>query len=383
MNQKWIKALLPVVVLATCIGSFVTINAIAKDTEEKEPVDTRPTVKIENITASDHQIVITSYGEVTPLETTQLSAQVEGEVIQWHPNFIPGGLVRRGDILFTIEKENYEADLLQAQAQLVNAQASLIEENAKQDVAIDEAKRFPNKKFTDLYLRKPQVLSAQASVKSAQAGLKRAKRNLAKCEVKAPFNALIISKNIGLGQFVNTGSPVAVLNNVESAEVQIPIAGFDNAFLPKNISGIAATVSQRGLNSFKREAIISRDLGVVDSETRMSNLVVRIEDPYGLVNDLAVIKFGSYVEVSFAGQTLQQIYKLPQELVNNRTVWVVGDEDKLEAKQVQVIREEGEFFLVNQGLNNQDKLVVTLPEYPQKGMQVHIANSEASVIENL
>lgn len=383
MNQKWIKGLLPVVVLATCIGSFVTINAIAKDTEEKKAVDSRPTVKVENITARDHQIVITSYGEVAPLESTQLSAQVQGEVIQWHPNFIPGGLVNRGDVLFTIEKDNYEADLLQAQAQLVSAKAALIEENAKQQVAIDEAKRFSTKKFTDLYLRKPQVLSAQAAVKSAQASLKRAQRNLAKCEVKAPFDALVISKNIGLGQFVNTGSAVAVLNNIESAEVLIPIAGFDSAFLPKNLNGLTATVSQKGLNAFKRDAIISRDLGVVDSDTRMSNLVVRIQDPYGLDTDLPVIKFGSYVEVNFAGQTLQQIYKLPQELVNNRTVWVVDSQDKLEAKEVQVIREEGEFFLVNQGLNNQDKLVVTLPEYPQKGMQVNIADSDVLTTEKL
>jgi RND family efflux transporter MFP subunit len=383
MNQKWIKGLLPVVVLATCIGSFVTINAIAKDTEEKKAVDSRPTVKVENIKARDHQIVITSYGEVAPLESTQLSAQVQGEVIQWHPHFIPGGLVNRGDTLFTIEKDNYEADLLQAQAQLVSAKAALIEENAKQEVAIDEAKRFPNKKFTDLYLRKPQVLSAQAAVKSAQASLKRAERNLAKCEVKAPYDALVISKNIGLGQFVNIGSAVAVLNNVESAEVLIPIAGFDSAFLPKNLNGLHATVSQKGLNAFKRDAIVSRDLGVVDSDTRMSNLVVRIQDPYGLDSDLPVIKFGSYVEVNFAGQTLQQIYKLPQELVNNRTVWVVDAQDKLEAKQVQVIREEGEFFLVNQGLNNQDKLVVTLPEYPQKGMQVNIADSDVLTTEKL
>ena len=383
MNQKWIKGLLPVVVLASCIGSSVTINAIAKNTEEKKAVDSRPTVKVENITASDHQIVITSYGEVAPLESTQLAAQVQGEVIQWHPSFIPGGLVHRGDILFTIEKDNYEADLLQAQAQLVSAKAALIEENAKQEVAIDEAKRFPTKKFTDLYLRKPQVLSAQAAVKSAQAALKRAQRNLAKCEVKAPFDALVISKNIGLGQFVNTGSTVAVLNNIESAEVLIPIAGFDSAFLPNNLNGLHATVSKKGLNAFKRDAIISRDLGVVDSDTRMSNLVVRIQDPYGLDSDLPVIKFGSYVEVNFAGQTLQKIYKLPQELVNNRSVWVVDSQDKLEAKQVQVIREEGEFFLVNQGLNNQDKLVVTLPEYPQKGMQVNIADSDVLTTEKL
>ncbi len=383
MNQTWIKSLLPVAVLAVAVGSFFAINALAKDKEEKVDVDTRPTVTIENMTASDHQIVITSYGEVTPFESTQLSAQVSGEVINWHPDFIAGGLVHRGDILFTIEKDNYEAAVLQAEAQLSSAEAALIEETAKANVAKDEAKRYPQKNFTDLYLRKPQVLSARAAVKSALAGLKRARRDLAKCDVKAPFDALVVSKEIGVGQFVNMGAPVAKLNNIESAEILIPIAGFDSAFLPANIAGVKAKVHHKGINNFTREAKISRDLGVVDKSTRMSNLVVRITDPYGLTSDKPKLKFGSYVEVSFKGQTLQQVYKLPQELVNNRTVWVVNDKEELEAKQVQVIREEGEFFLISQGLTNQDQLVLTLPEYPQKGMQVVIANGTDNSAEKL
>ena len=377
MQTNSLRWVFPFVALVVGIVGFMGINAIAQEPEKKEVIDTRPTVQVEPVAANDHQVIINSYGEVKPLENTQLSAQVSGEVLSWHPNFVAGGIVARGETLFTIEKDNYEAAVLVAEAEIARAQAGLIEEQAQAQVAEDEAKRFPGKARTDLFLRKPQVLSAQASVKSAQAALKRAQRDLDNCEVTAPYDALVISRNVGVGQFVTMGSQVAELNNIETAEVIIPIAGFDSVFLPERIKGITATIIQKGLNSFTREGVIDRDLGIVDNATRMSSLVVRIEDPYGLKNIQPAIKFGSYVQVNFAGAMLNNIYRLPQALVNNQTVWVVNENQELEPRKVTVIREEGEYFYISSGLNADDKLVITLPEYPQKGMQVKIAGVAA------
>ena len=382
MRTTILKWGLPFVALGIGIVGFVGINAIAQEPEKKEIVDTRPVVKVEAVAANDHQVMINSYGEVKPLENTQLSAQVSGEVVSWHPSFVAGGIVGRGEVLFTIEKDNYEAAVLQAEAELARAQAMLIEEQAQAKVAEDEAKRFPSKARTDLFLRKPQVLSAQASVKSAQAGLKRAQRDLDNCEVTAPYDALVINRNVGVGQFVSMGAQVAELNNIETAEVIIPIAGFDSVFLPERVKGVTATVIKTGLNGFTRQAVIDRDLGIVDNATRMSSLVVRIDDPYGLVNKQPAIKFGTYVQVNFAGTMLNNIYRLPQELVNNQMVWIVNDEQQLEPRKVKVIREEGEFFYISDGLEADDQLVVTLPEYPQKGMAVKIAGlQDAKEIE--
>ncbi|WP_375276942.1 efflux RND transporter periplasmic adaptor subunit [Pseudoalteromonas marina] len=376
MQTNSLRWVFPFVALAIGVVGFKAINALANEQEKKALVDTRPTVQVEPVSANDHQVIINSYGEVKPLENTQLSAQVSGEVLSWHPSFVAGGVVARGETLFSIEKDNYEAAVLVAEAELARAQAGLIEEQAQAKVAEDEAKRFPSKARTDLFLRKPQVLSAQANVKSAQAALKRAQRDLENCDVKAPYDALIVSRNVGVGQYVTMGSQVAELNNIETAEVIIPIAGFDSVFLPERIKGITATVIQKGLNSFTREGVIDRDLGIVDNATRMSSLVVRIEDPYGLKNKQPAIKFGSYVQVNFAGTTLNNIYRLPQALVNNQTVWVVGENQTLEPRKVTVIREEGEYFYISSGLKADDKLVVTLPEYPQKGMEVKIAGAQ-------
>ena len=325
MQGNVLRWIFPFVALTLGVVGFAAINAIAKESDKKEVIDTRPTVQVEAVAANDHQVIINSYGEMQPLENTQLSAQVSGEVISWHPNFVAGGVVGRGEILFTIEKDNYEAAVLQAEAELARAQATLIEEQAQAQVAEDEAKRFPNKARTDLFLRKPQVPAPFYILGARQAALKRAQRDLDNCEVSAPYDALVVSRNVGVGQFVTMGAQVAELNNIETAEVIIPIAGFDSVFLPERVKGVTATVIKTGLNGFTRQAVIDRDLGIVDNATRMSSLVVRIEDPYGLTNQQPAIKFGTYVQVNFAGTMLNNIYRLPQELVNNQTVWAVND----------------------------------------------------------
>ncbi|WP_022944955.1 efflux RND transporter periplasmic adaptor subunit [Pseudoalteromonas ruthenica] len=370
---KKLLVALGVVLVTGLAGAAVMVSA--KKPDETKQVDTRPVVEVEQLAANDHQVLLSTYGEVQPLESTQLAAQVTGEVVSWNERFVAGGIVERGELLFTIEKDNYEAAVLQAEAELARAQAALIEEQAQQDVAKDEAARTPGVKRSALFLREPQVLSAKAAVKSAEAALKRAQRDLDNCEVRAPYDALVISRNVGQGQFVSVGSQVAELNNIETAEVIVPVAGFDSAFLPQRVAGTPATIIREGLNGFTRSAVIDRDLGVVDSATRMSNLVVRVNDPYAMHGQLPKLKFGSYVQVQFAGQTLKEIFRLPQELVNNQTVWVVNKDNLLQPRQVKVVREEDEFFLISGGLDADDRVVVTLPEYPQEGMEVRIAGA--------
>ncbi len=373
MNKKWMKRTFPMTAIALGVIGMMTIGATKREDDEKEPVDTRPTVNVEAVSAQNYQVVISSFGEVAPLERTRLAAQVSGEVVDWHENFVPGGLIARGAVLFSIEKDTYEAALMQAQAAQSRAEANLIEEQARAAVAKSESRNAPKAKVTDLYLRKPQVLSAQAAMKSAQAQVKIAKRDLANCEVKSPYDALVVTRNLGKGQYVSKGAEVAELYNIEHAEITFPIAGFDTAFLPEQVAGLPARITLRDTTRTSRDAFIARDLGVVDNATRMSQLVARISDPYSLNSDLPPIKFGSYAEVNFVGKTLENVYRLPQELVTNQIVWVVGPEQRLEPRTVAVLREEGEFFLINDGLRNNDKVVKTLPEYPQKGMEVKLA----------
>ncbi len=377
--MKWMKFALPVGVFLIGFIGMKGIEASATDDASKKEIDTRPGVTIESLSPEDVRVQLTSYGEITPLETTNLAAQVSGEVEGWNPKFVSGGLVRRGEVLFEIEADSYEAALLLAEANLASAQAQLIQEQAQADVAAREAKTMPDARVTDLYLRKPQVMSAQAGVKSAQAQLKIAKRDLENCKVRAPYDALIVSRDISTGDYVTQGSAVAVINNIEYAEVTFPIAGFDKVFLSDATIGSDIAIEVDDVEGATVKGTIHRDTGVIDSDTRMSYFVARIADPYALNSTKPIVKFGSYSTITFEGKTLNDVYRVPQELVTNRLLWTLDDDDKLKSQKVSVIREENGDFLIK-GSFNPKKVVVSLPEYPQNGMAVKIIDSSADLV---
>ncbi|WP_394150492.1 efflux RND transporter periplasmic adaptor subunit [Vibrio maritimus] len=380
MFKRSIKWILPFAILGVAGGGYMLVQETAPEVEEQKELDTTPRVKTQIMQAEAHQVQISSFGEVVPLERTALSTQVSGEVTSWHPNFVSGGVVKRGEVLFTIEKDDYQAAVLQAEAELAQAQATLIEERAKANVAERQAKKIKDTQVSDLYLRIPQVLSAEARVKSAQAGLRRAKRDLENTEVVAPYDALVVSRNIGVGQYITAGSQVADINNIEYAEVMVPIAGFDAPFLPRDIVGVKAEIIAKGRFETVRDGQIVRDLGVVDSATRMANMVIRIADPYGLKTSVTPLPFGSYVEVRFNGREVANLFKVPQELVVDERVWVVDQEDKLVPKAVHVLREEQANFFIDSGIENGDEVVLTVPEFPQIGMTVIRSNDEVEAI---
>jgi len=377
--MKWMKFALPIGVLIVGYIGMKGIEASASDSVITEEVDTRPTVTIEALAPEDVRVQLTSYGEITPLETTNLAAQVSGEVQQWNPKFVSGGLVRRGETLFEIEADTYEAALLMAEANLASAEAQLIQEQAQADVAAREAKAMPNARVTDLYLRKPQVMSAKAALKSAQAQLKIAKRDLENCKVKAPYDALVVSRGISTGDYVTQGTPVAVINNIEYAEVTFPVAGFDRIFLADNTIGSEIAIEVDDIQGATVKGTIHRDTGVIDNNTRMSYFVARIEDPYAINSSKPIIKFGSYSTITFEGKTLSDVYRVPQELITNRLLWTLDGEDRLTSQKVTVVREENGDFLI-QGDFNANKVVMSLPEYPQDGMPVKVIETTTDLV---
>lgn len=380
--MKLLRVILPIAIIFLGIGAMKTVTALGDTSDEGEPVDTRPTVRVTQLNPESFAISIEAFGELMPLESTRLAAQVSGEVTEWNPKFVAGGIIKRGETLFSIEKDAYTAALLQAESALASAEAALIEEKALAKVAEQEAATLPDSRVTDLYLRKPQILSARASLKAAQAQIKIAKRDLANCDVVAPYDSLIVSRSIGKGDYLTAGTSAATLYNVEVGEVTFPLARFDQAFLPAQLEGTEAVVSLLNgtTDEIQRIATIVRDTGIYDSATRMTHLVARVVDPYGLSSEQPALRFGAYTKVSFTGKTLDNVYRIPQELITKRQLWVLDDEDKLVSKNVEVVREVGSEFLIRVDISADDRIVMTLPEYPQNGMAVKVIEGPEKLV---
>ena len=381
------QIILPLIILAIG-GLFYWVFASMKTPpEEKIQVDITPVVAVENISVAPLTLQVDSYGIVKPKYETQLVAQVSGQIMELSEIFVRGGFVKEGQLLARIDPNDYEAALIEAQANLASARASLQKERAQGKVAEREWQKITHSSPTDLSLRKPQLAQELARVKAAQAAVLRTERNVERTEVKAPFDAMIAERHIGLGSFVSTGTAIGKLLSTAVAEVRLPVADSQLRFLLNQ--GKNAKVNLLGSFAGKEQvwqAIISRSEGVIDDKSRMTYLVAEVQDPYRLasISDVNPLRFGSYVQAKILGVELPKASLLPSYLVVNGTVGLLNNDSTLHYVKVDIARQQGSQVIVANGLVDGDQLIVSALDSPVEGMKLSLStknnNNENSQI---
>jgi RND family efflux transporter MFP subunit len=367
------QILVPIVILIAGILIFMLFSSMKKPPEEKEEIDNTPIVAVEEISVAPMTLQVESYGIVKPKYETELVAQISGQVVELSDTFVRGGFVKKGQLLARIDPNDYEAALIDAEATMASARASLETERAQGRVAEQEWKRITDTSPTELSLRKPQLAQEIARVKSAQASILRAKRNLERTEVRAPYDAMIESRNVGLGSFVSMGSMVGKLLGTGVAEVRLPVADNQLEFLVAH--GKNAKVNLVGTFAGKEtiwSAHIARNEGVIDSQSRMSYLVAEIHDPYALTanNDVTPIRYGSYVNAKILGLEIAQATSVPRHLVEKGRVAILDSESKLHYSAIDIVRQDGRNVIISNGLVDGDQLIVSALDYPIDGMKL-------------
>ena len=375
------QIILPIAILAVGVVALIGFSSMKKPPEEKAAVDNTPIVAIENIVVAPLILEVSSYGVVKPKYETTMVAQVSGEIVELSDTFVRGGLVKKGQLLARIDPNDYQAALIEAQATMASARAALETELAQGKVAEREWKLIKDTSPTELSLRKPQLAQELARVKSAQAAVLRAERNLQRTEVRAPYDAMINSRVIGLGSFVAVGSEVGQLLGTAIAEVRLPVADNQLQFLINH--GQQASVNLLGTYAGKDiqwQAKIARSEGVVDSTSRMSYLVAEIKDPYLLSSEQAKhntpLRFGAYVQAKILGIEVASASIVPRYLVVNNRIAILDNESKLHYAQIDIVRQQGGNVIVSKGLLDGDKMIVSALDYPVDGMKLALISDK-------
>jgi RND family efflux transporter MFP subunit len=201
-----------------------------------EPKEHLVTVDAIEAIREDIFIPVQAQGTVTPVRQTSIISEVKGRIVEVSDNFNVGSFVRKGDVLLRIDPRDYQTNLLRAQAALASTDSNLAQEKGRAQVARQEWSKLPkgsqrSLQAKDLYLRVPQLELAEAQVLAANADLNTARDNLERTIITAPYDALIRNKQSDLGQFVSTGSALAELFSVDSAEVRLAIPQSKLAYL--------------------------------------------------------------------------------------------------------------------------------------------------------
>lgn len=377
------QVILPIAMVGVSLAIFVALSAMKKPPEQKPQEDVAPLVEVQKIQFNDIALKVHSYGEVMAQEQTELVAQVSGQVIELADKFVKGGFVNKGDVLARIDPNDYEAALIEAQAALAQAQASLEIERAQAHVAKSEWDRIKDSANSvipsELYLRKPQLAEKLASFKAAQAKVKRAKRNLERTYIKAPFDALVTAKSVSLGSVVNMGSMLGQVDATDVAKVRLPVPNSELQYL--NNGGLNAPVTLTSTVAGKPiqwQGTIVRNEGVVDKRSRMTYLVAYVEQPYSQATPL---RFGAYTTATIEGKTLKNAARIDNHLIKNGKVAVLNSDNTLTFKAANVVRVSDGTAFVTDSLQSGEQLITSALEYPSEGMRLRLDNQAAAVGE--
>lgn len=229
--SKMFKVILPVAILLTGIAASWAIVQAPAELATTPPKAEPPHVKTVPVQPRSVRLDVRSQGTVRASTEVELAAEVAGKVIKVAPGFREGRFFKRGELLVQIEPRDYDLAIVKARAQVKEAHGRLLREEAKGGLARKAWQKIGSGEPNPLGLRVPEIKGARAKLKAAKAALKTALLHREQTEIRVPFDSLIREKWVGVGEYVEEGTPIARLIAVNKAEVRLPITLAELAFL--------------------------------------------------------------------------------------------------------------------------------------------------------
>lgn len=372
MQKSRYSKLLPLalIVLFALITVGLYLGKPSAKRDFKRP-ESRITVAVSPIKASEFRPIVISYGLVEPLIQSQVVAQVSGRIVELAENFRDGGYFLQGDRLLQIDPADYKIEEAIALASLADAKRALVEQNALAEQARLEWQRLGNQqKPSALALHEPQVAAAQAAVASAQASVERAQLNLERTEIRAPFDGRVLNKQVDLGQVVNANTVLGSIYATNAVEIRLPIKNQDLPLLKLPERDNELTQNQQEQNTVdiiseltEREVWrgqIVRTAGAVDENSRQLYVVARIDDPFGeRAAGKFPLKIKQYVSAEIRGTKMTDAIIIPISSIYQGSYVYVYRDGAVYRQEIEIAWQDAENAIINQGLQPGDQLVLS------------------------
>lgn len=385
ISESKLKVILPFAILI--VAALIAMVMV----KSRSPVPTRPIVeyaplvRVVEVEPRELQLEVHTQGTVRARTETKFVAQVAGTIISVSRSFASGGFFEKGDVLVEIDASDYRVAVATAEGSVAQARVRLETEDAQGEVAREEWAQLGTGSESPLATRELQLREAQAALAAAEAMLEKARRDLARTKVRAPFAGRIRAKLADLGEYVAPGVPVADVYSVDFAEVRLPIPDAELAFLdlPVDYRGAAAKEAGPEVMLFadfagKRHSWkgrIVRVEGEIDRVSRMVHVVAQVADPYGKQDgeDSLPLAVGMFVEARIAGSVIADAIKVPRTALRGSRVMIVDEENKLRFRDVDILRVDRGYAIILGGVTRGDRICVSTLEAVSEGMKVRTA----------
>ena len=329
--------------------------------------------------------VLESFGEVESRRSLELRAAASGRVIALADTFEDGGRVTAGQVLVRIDPadaqsalDRAKADMLDAEAEVRDAERTLAlsrdEETASQDqadlqqrayerqvdlaargvgtaAAVEAAELAAASARQAVLSRRQAVTAAEARIDQGQTRLARARIALGEAEralddttLIAPFDGTLSETDVVAGRLASANEKLAVLIDPDALEVAFRVSTAQYTRLLDDTGAVipapvTATLDVSGIDLAATGSISRASAGAGEMQTGRL-IFARLDAALGF-------KPGDFVTVAVQEPPLENVVRLPASAIDaNDTVLVLGQDNRLEAVQVMLLRRQGDDVLV-------------------------------------
>lgn len=378
MHSNLMKGVMTVSVIFFAMILAYGLLATAPEPEQIEPEEVATAIRVLRIEKQAIRLEVLSQGNVLPTIQSELIPEVSGRVKWMSPKLVPGGYFDKDEILLSIDDRDYRSSVARNQAGVSRAKAE------------DEHAQFELKRMQELVKNK---LTSQASLENAlrsqriaeatlldaRIALEQAQRDLWRTEIRAPYEGLVRTERVDLGQFISRGQSVASIYASDSVEVRLPVADRQLAYLdlPLGHRGelsaeLAPDVilsTTYGGQRYEWKGKLVRTEAEIDSKSRMVNAVVRVDNNSD--ESQPPLPIGLFVAASIKGRTVDNIISLPRAALRNQNqVLIVDADSRLRYRPVIVMRFEKDNVIISAGLENGEVVNISPIQTVVDGMRV-------------
>jgi RND family efflux transporter MFP subunit len=390
IQKKFLPILVMIIAVAVSYGVIVSKSKPQRRAARSIPT----TVEVMALEKSDFQVWVKSQGTVTPRTESTLVPEISGRVTSIFPSFREGSFFEAGQELLQIDPSDYHIAVTVAQSNVAEKKLGLAEEQAKVKQAARNWERLGDgANPSDLVLRKPQLALAKAAVASAEALMKKAKLDLERTLIRAPYAGRILEQSADVGQYVSPGTTLARIYAIDYAEIRLPLSGEQLQFIdiPQQYRGQAeqpAVFPQvefsttQGRRHNRWQGSIVRAEGAYDTRSRRLSVVGLVVNPYVKIDeDTPPLKVGQFVEAKIKGKLLRGVFVIPRSaLRDNSRLMIVGKKGRLEIRQVELLWRGAEQAVIRDGLNEGEWLSVTPVQHAVNGLQVQALHNGQAIV---
>lgn len=191
------------------------------------------------VTQGPLTVIVSATGTLKPLNQVDVGAEISGRIVSISADF--NDHVTKGQVLAELDTQELKAKVVQSEANIANARATLAETRAKRDRMVALGRTGISSK-ENLDIAQASYERAEAAVKQAQALLDVDRTNLSRAEIRAPIDGIVLDRKVEAGQTVASVFQTPVLFTLaEDLKRMRLIVDVDEADVGRVKNGQAAT----------------------------------------------------------------------------------------------------------------------------------------------